>query len=159
MGWASCWRTAPARSVTVRRRSGGDGDAELGGVEAVGVLGDADGGGAGGGEDGPGGVFWEGAGVGGADAEDVVAESGDLEGGGAGGEGGSVGEGGGGLRDCGEGEAGEQEEGGERFGHEHLVWQFRSVLTVKRDSRSLHCASSDKEFPRRRVGSALACTP
>ena len=64
---------------------GGEGDAEGGGLKAGGGGRYLDGGGAGFREDGPGGVFGELAGVGGADAEDVVAEGGDLEDGGSGG--------------------------------------------------------------------------
>ena len=62
-------------------------------MEAVVFGRDFDGGFAGFGEDGPGGVLGEAAFVAGADAEDVVAEGGDLEDGGAGGEFDSVGEG------------------------------------------------------------------
>ena len=57
-----------------------DGDAERLGGEALGLLRDGDRGGAGGGEDGPGGVFRQVGSPGHADAKDVVAESGDLEG-------------------------------------------------------------------------------
>jgi hypothetical protein len=64
---------------------GGEGDAEGFGFEAIGGRRDCDGGGAGFGKDGPGGVFGKLAGVTGADAEDVVSEGGDLEDGGAGG--------------------------------------------------------------------------
>ncbi len=74
------------RSETVRRRSGGDGDAEVGGGEPGGLGCDGDADGAGGGEHGPGGVFgWMAVGVD-ADAEDVGAEGVDAESEGAVGE-------------------------------------------------------------------------